>query len=609
MTGSVSSLRHEAGPQAPGSRAIPRYVGEPGKECFAWLHPGVPTAAGSAGVVICSPLGYDAVPAHRTLRHLAERLAAHGITTLRPDYAGTGDSTGTDTDPSRVEAWVDSVVAGVRELKGLLPGCPVFVIGLRLGAMLAAVATSRESVDGAVFWGALRTGRRYLREMQALSLKALDDAAGEASGEGLESAGYLLTEETVRDLRGLDMTRLTYPSSLDVLVVERDDLPPDRVLVDHLSAETASVVTERPPGYQGMMAEPHYTRVPEDAVERIVEWVAGRAAPRAPEPLTWNAPDVIELRGADVGITEQPTRFGPDDRLFGIVTCPARGSDASRPAVVLLNAGSVNRTGPNRMYVHLARRWGSLGLTCLRFDFGGIGDSEQAAGWRENDPYSPHAHDDIVAALSALRDRYGHSEFVLAGLCSGAFSAFTSGLRADGIVRSVLINPLTFYWEDGMTLDTPTFQHFLAMKQYRQSMRTWSSWKKLLTGKVNVLAVARTVAGRGVRAARSWIGAVRHALGVDRQDADNLRRDLERLVERGVKMSFFFAESDPGFDLLMLEAGNVVRRLERSGRLSIEIIEGADHTFTPFPPRRELADRLTATLTAPARGEVGSVLT
>jgi len=36
---------------------------------------------------------------HRTYRHLADRLTARGLPTLRFDYDGTGDSAGESDDP------------------------------------------------------------------------------------------------------------------------------------------------------------------------------------------------------------------------------------------------------------------------------------------------------------------------------------------------------------------------------------------------------------------------------------------------------------------------------------------------------------------------------
>ena len=86
---------------------IPLFFGDPRRSLFGWFHPAVPQRR--RGAVICSPIGYESILCHRAGRHLAERLAAAGIPALRFDYDGTGDSVGSDHDPGRVRAWIDSI--------------------------------------------------------------------------------------------------------------------------------------------------------------------------------------------------------------------------------------------------------------------------------------------------------------------------------------------------------------------------------------------------------------------------------------------------------------------------------------------------------------------
>src|ERR1051326_1485403 len=97
---------------------VPVYFGPPARPLFGWLH--TPVAAPKTGeaIVICQPLGHEYISAHRSMRHLADRLAARGIPALRFDYDGTGDSAGTDEDPDRLTAWLGSIreaIAYVRD--------------------------------------------------------------------------------------------------------------------------------------------------------------------------------------------------------------------------------------------------------------------------------------------------------------------------------------------------------------------------------------------------------------------------------------------------------------------------------------------------------------
>jgi len=69
-------------------------------------------------------------------------------------------------------------------------------------------------------------------------------------------------------------------------------------------------------------------------------------------------------------VTEKPCFFGSEAILFGIVTEPWQGEEATR-CVILLNAGGSYHVGASRMYVPLARRWARRGYVVLRMDYAG----------------------------------------------------------------------------------------------------------------------------------------------------------------------------------------------------------------------------------------------
>ena len=66
-----------------------------------------------------------------------------GYPALRFDYHGTGDASGSDDDPGRLAAWLDSVRCAIHELQALSGQVRVVLYGVRFGASLAAVAGAR----------------------------------------------------------------------------------------------------------------------------------------------------------------------------------------------------------------------------------------------------------------------------------------------------------------------------------------------------------------------------------------------------------------------------------------------------------------------------------
>ncbi|MFP2897131.1 hypothetical protein [Corallococcus sp. 4LFB] len=73
---------------------------------------------------------------------------------------------------------------------------------------------------------------------------------------------------------------------------------------------------------------------------------------------------------------ERICTFGPEQSLVGILTEPDPAKVLPEaPAVVLSNVGLNHHVGPYRLWVELARQLAGRGITTLRFDLSGLGDS------------------------------------------------------------------------------------------------------------------------------------------------------------------------------------------------------------------------------------------
>lgn len=126
------------------------------------------------------------------------------------------------------------------------------------------------------------------------------------------------------------------------------------------------------------------------------------------------------------GLTETAHVFG--DSLVGVLTRPRQIAEG-RPAVILLNAGLVLRSGSFRVYAQLARALASCGFVVLRFDLSGRGDSANAVG---ASPGPVLKRQEVDAAMQLVTGLTGADRFVLSGICSGADDAFR---LADGDAR------------------------------------------------------------------------------------------------------------------------------------------------------------------------------
>jgi alpha-beta hydrolase superfamily lysophospholipase len=563
---------------------------------FGWYHATSAEIQTDCVAVICGPIGYEYTRSHRSIRHLADRLAERGVPAVRFDYHGLGDSPGHEVEGDRVTYWQSSVRAAIRQAKALSGRKRVCLIGVRLGASMAAMVASEMPVDLLVLWNPCIKGRTYVRELQAIAMSAARTAA-DCDG-GLESAGFTMSAQTLDALRAVDLMNTTYGVTQRALLVGRDDLSADRSLCDHLIAGGIACDYERSPGWLGMVADHQFTVVPDEALETISDWVALHAEPRMPVPprsggLSRETNTVsVPLESAEtVMIEERACQFGEAGHLFGILS--RNGPATDRPALILLNAGAIHHVGPNRLYVTLARQLSARGMPCFRIDLEGLGDSVLRCEGRENHPYPHTAVDDVRAAVEYMK-QLGYTRFITLGLCSGAHTAFHAALQLDepAIEELILVNPWVFYWKEGMSLDTT--QHFEDVAAYRKSMKDPSRWMKLLRGQVDVMRIAKVGAAHVKATLQSRAKALIEALGLGRDTP--LSRDLKKLIA-GRRIAIFVADGDPGRDILMHDAKRTATRALKSGRLRLNVIPGADHTFSQSTPRRDLVRRVVKHLT------------
>ncbi|HET9650940.1 MAG TPA: hypothetical protein VFP36_02055, partial [Usitatibacter sp.] len=329
-----------------------------------------------------------------------------------------------------------------------------------------------------------------------------------------------------------------------------------------------------------------FTVVPDAALERIAAWVEGNSDARR-EGARLDAPGVGRLQLPD-GVEESLHRFGEGGRLFGILA--RKGACTDRPLVILFNAGAVHHVGPNRIYVEAARALAANGIACLRMDLETLGDSVLDDAWRENYPYPRTAMRDVAQAFAFARE-LGFARVIAAGLCSGAHMAFHAGLDAsnDCIDEILLLNPLVYYWKEGMSLDTST--KFEDMEQYRKSARDPERWKKLLRGEVRMKRLVEVLAGHALGLVKPYWDAA-HEILFPATGGTRLSRDLRGLMAMGRPVTFFLGDRDQGLRILDAEARRTLRAGLASGRITIHAIAGGDHTFSRLRPRRDLVRSL-----------------
>jgi alpha/beta superfamily hydrolase len=366
--------------------------------------------------------------------------------------------------------------------------------------------------------------------------------------------------------------------AVDVLLVDHDERPPDARLADRLSSRGARVARVRPAGTAAMLVPPQHSAVPTDAVRAILEWLDAWR-PHAAGGNAGHAREQAAAASVDAW-TERPVRFGPGDRLFGLLTTP-RHREPSRPSVLVIGTGVEYQAGQHRLYVPLARAWASRGHAVLRFDLGGIGESLAPDGAPDDETYPAHAVDDARAAVGVLRAAAPSQPVLLAGFCSGGLAAIRAAANGVQVAGVACLNaPLQLL--DGDT-GPARLRDARELDRYRRSVSDRSKWIKALTGR----AAYRALVALAVRAARER--AVRLLAGrLGSGLPDGLAADLDAMARRGVRALFAFSDSEDALGYFDAHAAAALRRPAVRGLVSRIVVEGAGHTFRPRAAQRQL---------------------
>jgi alpha-beta hydrolase superfamily lysophospholipase len=579
--------------------AQPFYFGPEQRPLFGWLHQTDGAESSDVGLLICSPLGYDAISSHRTLRHLAEAAATHGIPAMRFDYDGTGNAAGLDTDPARVRAWLDSIQCAAGVLRAQTGVRRICLFGIRLGGTLALLAAQHLQVADVILVNPVIEGRRYLRELRALAATSVMTAGSEpvANDDVLEAAGFITTAETrtaINEIRLAGDSLQSAPSR--VLLFERTDLPHEPSLPQRLQQLGCRLTRLDFPGYADMLRDAHETVVPGKMIQDALSWIQREsnesiAAPKA--PLVDGCEFSWPCGGGPGRLREEVVRFGTADTIFGVLTQRPESIDDSAegaPALLLLNSGAVHHVGPNRLYVRIARMLAIHGITVLRFDLPGLGDSPVPVGEAENQPYPPWATETVSQAAGYIAKRFPARALHSAGICSGAYHSLKAAVSGVPLRSIVVINPLTFFWKPGMSLATPAYQDTAEMMRYRRTGLSKASLLKLLTGKVDLANLAGILRRFALRRLRSAARNMGRRMGIALQD--DLVTELRAVQAHGTRMHFVFATTDPGHSLLREQGGSEVEQLINRGVITINFVEHSDHTFTPRIAQQSLLSLL-----------------
>jgi pimeloyl-ACP methyl ester carboxylesterase len=185
-----------------------------------------------AAVLLCYPGVQEYNTAHWAFRRLASMLARDGFHVLRFDWSGTGDSWGETTDGT-IETWLGDIEAAVEEARDASGARAIALVGMRLGAAIAALACSRGlSAQTLVLWEPVVRGTDYIDELEVLDERENLRLLHHVRRARDELVGFPFSRTLRRSIAQLDLFESLPVGAKRVAIVVGQERPDFRELGD-----------------------------------------------------------------------------------------------------------------------------------------------------------------------------------------------------------------------------------------------------------------------------------------------------------------------------------------------------------------------------------------
>jgi len=290
-------------------------------------------------------------------------------------------------------------------------------------------------------------------------------------------------------------------------------------------------------------------------------------------------------------LTETALLLGRSRNLVAIVT-RSNSVSTALPAVVLLNAGSIHRVGPNRLYVRAARSLAATGQLVCRFDFAGLGDSATGKATESAAGFEARAAQETGQVMDDLAERFGVKRFVLVGLCSGADIAYRHA-RVDGrVAGAVLVNG---HLVSDVVLRSvyPRARARAASRRYLKKLSSPTSWRRLLAGESVGWKALTSGLERFVSRPFERLLARRSRVNPEVSTVVEVAAELAQLAARRARISLVYSDGSLAYDVYRLTLHRALRELLRSRQVELRIVRRTDHVFSSLTSQGRLLALIT----------------
>jgi len=249
------------------------------KQLFGCYHFPQTKQIKKSALVLCNPMGQEYIRCHQFYLQLAVRLSRIGFPVLRFDYYGCGDSAG-DSEEGSVAQWIadlNDAIDVVKKRSGLTRIC---LFGLRLGATLAAmIEAERQDVEAIVLWNPVARGESFINDLKGIQKQMLrytyvDNDSNTNGKELTEILGFPLPSNMLSDFRKINLFSTTPKSLSNILILENDENPDLRDLIDHYESSGAKIEFIQIQDPKIWLEQPYKGMIPREVIQKVVSWLS-----------------------------------------------------------------------------------------------------------------------------------------------------------------------------------------------------------------------------------------------------------------------------------------------------------------------------------------------
>ena len=209
---------------------------------------------------------------------------------------------------------------------------------------------------------------------------------------------------------------------------------------------------------------------------------------------------------------DQTIVFGQHEHLVGIESIVKSPNPI---AMIMMTPGMLHNVGPFRMHIEIARSLEQQGISSLRFDLSGIGES---LGIGTSGTSLNRAAAEAIEAMNYLEESHGIQQFIFFGLCSGADDSIQTALQ-DNRVKGVITL-------DGLAYKTAKFKFIESMLMARKMLRLDKLFNKLRLFTGHNKTPASLARGNDIREFP--------------ETAQQACKELQQLVDSDVQLHFIY---------------------------------------------------------------------